>query len=161
MNVKPLAMLRAATKVAAILAIGVSHPVLAANINKQIPAELILGFCADKPANSETRASFTASDGSIVTGTVECDPEDLAELAGDDDGVPGDDDGTPDQGGDNDDDSDDDLDDDNGGDDDSSDDSDDSFDDDSSDDSDDSDDDSSDDSDDSNDDNSGHGGGED
>lgn len=149
MSVKPLALLRVATKVAGMLALSFPHAAHAANINSQVPTDALLEFCSTQPADSETRAKFIATDGTEIVGTVECDSHDLQELAngGSDDtpGVEGDDDGTPDQGGANEDDANEDANDDNGGDD-SSDDSGDDSSDDSSDDSEDSGDDSSDDS---------------
>lgn len=120
MTVKPLVLLRAATKVAGLFALAVPHAAYARSITHDVPPSVLIAYCATQPIDSETRASFTGTDGKVLTGTVECDAHDLQELAaGGNDDVPGigDDDGTPDQGGGNDDDGPEDANDDHGGDD--------------------------------------------
>lgn len=110
----------ASTSIAVLLLL--THAVQAENINKKVPAEVLDAFCATQPVGSETKAQFTAADGSVITGEVECEAEDRASGSDDpathdltDDSVtgvddnPGDDDSLSDDSG-----SDDDSEDDNG-----------------------------------------------
>lgn len=59
-------------------------PVLADDdIKDLVSGETLAAFCATVPLDTETPATLTGLDGSTVTGTIECEAEDL--VVGDDD----------------------------------------------------------------------------
>ena len=45
----------------------------AASITNLVPASELNAFCANKPANAHVTAQFTQADGTVVTGTIECE----------------------------------------------------------------------------------------
>lgn len=54
------------------------HPVLAdEGIKDLVSDETLASYCGTVPLDSETTATLTALDGSTVTGTVECEADDL------------------------------------------------------------------------------------
>lgn len=55
----------------------------AKSIKHDVPAATLASFCAEHGVGSESSATFTAADGTTLTGTIHCEAEDL--VAGNDD----------------------------------------------------------------------------
>lgn len=55
------------------------------SINDQVPAESLAAYCQEQGVGSETQATLTLADGTSVTGSIECEAEDLSVSALDDD----------------------------------------------------------------------------
>ena len=52
---------------------GVAGAAQARSITHLVPAAQLNAFCANKPAYAHVNARFTRADGSVVTGTIECE----------------------------------------------------------------------------------------
>lgn len=63
----------AASLAALTLAVVGTSAVQARSITNLVPAAQLRAFCATKPANAHVNVQFTQADGSVVTGTVECE----------------------------------------------------------------------------------------
>ncbi len=52
---------------------GAAGAAQARSITHLVPAAQLNAFCATKPANAHVNARFTKADGTVVTGTIECE----------------------------------------------------------------------------------------
>ncbi len=64
------------------LALVAGSAVQAASITDLVPAAELNAFCANKPANAHVAAQFTQADGTVVTGTIECEKANVAGASG-------------------------------------------------------------------------------
>ncbi|HHS81950.1 MAG TPA: hypothetical protein ENJ68_00385 [Devosia sp.] len=63
----------AASLAALTLAVAGTSAVQARSITNLVPAAQLRAFCATRPANAHVSVRFTRANGSVVTGTVECE----------------------------------------------------------------------------------------
>ena len=91
----------------AIVALAMSPAIATAkSIKNQVPEAALAAYCATVPVDSETSATITLDDGTVLNGSIHCEAEDLIIGSDDIDDLPDDSDGRADN---------DDLDDDNSG----------------------------------------------
>ena len=64
------------------LALVAGSAVQAASITDLVPAAELNAFCANKPASAHVAAQFTQADGTVVTGTIECEKANIAGVSG-------------------------------------------------------------------------------